>query len=214
MKTKFICLYGETCAGKSTLGKELGSLLGCPYISFGDTKRDEIRQNTELGSQLKQILDEEKPIPAELSYEVIRDNICVDGENIISGYPVSNDELSVLTKYGFVLGIVVLDIDEQNLLSRFYSRVECPICHLSGRNGDCCLQHSMKMVKREDVTENELAKRRRLYSQKVQPFLDTNLSSFPNLSIKVGTLHKHELTKIVFGWYSNLKSEIKQERSS
>jgi adenylate kinase family enzyme len=70
MKTKFIGVYGETCAGKSTVGEYLSSAMNCRYISFGDLKRDEIANSTEIGVLIEDLLRSGSRIHADLGGSV------------------------------------------------------------------------------------------------------------------------------------------------
>ncbi len=154
MKPKLICLYGETCAGKSTLGKNISKRLGYRYISFGDLKRDEIKRHTHLGSQIQFLLDRECPIPAELGYDVIKGVIKNGIPNIISGYPISIDEFRTMSRNALVAGVIMLYVDEPTLIMRLGTRRECPVCHLPGSIGDVCPEHNVNMIQRDDVGIN------------------------------------------------------------
>lgn len=180
MGSQCVCIYGETCTGKSTLGKYLSSTMGCRYISFGDLKRDEITRNTSLGLEIKKLLDLQCPLPAKLGYAVIRGAIG-GGLNIISGYPISVDEFNILSADSRIIGILVLNVNEQTLIQRFGLRRECPECHMPGVIGDLCSTHKITMIQRGDMTTEELISRRKLYRQRIVPFLESK---------HVGVLHQ------------------------
>ena len=188
MKSLCVGIYGETCAGKSTLGKHLGSVMGCPYISFGDLKRQEISAGTEIGIAIKQLLAQSCPLPAELGYAVIRSRIA-RGLNFISGYPISVDEFNTFSTHVSMIGIVALSVDEITLIQRFGLRRECPECHLPGIIGDVCSVHQIQMVHREDVRLDELMARRNLYRQRIAPFLESgSVKVLPQLSLDSSVL--------------------------
>lgn len=193
MKSSCICIYGETCAGKSTLGKYLSSSMGCRYISFGDAKRQEIALGTTIGLEIQRLLESRCPLPAELGYSVIKNAIGND-LNIISGYPISIDELNTLTTHSTLTGILLLDIDEQTLIGRFSLRRECPECHMPGIIGDLCPVHKISMIQREDASLEELISRRKLYQQRIAPFLTSKVvKTLPQLSLDTGVLTKDDV---------------------
>lgn len=207
MKSSCICVYGETCAGKSTLGKHLSSSTGCRYISFGDLKRDEIARGTEIGLEIKRLSGSRCPLPAELGYAVIRDAIS-DGLNIISGYPISADEFRILSTRSPVIGMLVLGLDEQTLIQRFGLRRECPECHMPGVVGDVCPTHKILMTQREDVTLEELVSRRKLYRNRIVPFLESGCAmALPRLSLDTNTLTKDGLARLAEQWVRQLSAE-------
>lgn len=211
MKPVFICLYGETCAGKSTLGQSLGSRLGYRYISFGDLKRDAIKKQTKLGTQIQLLLDSECPIPAELGYEVIKEAIGDNEINIISGYPISLDEFRAIAHRGFVAGVIELHIDEIILIVRLGQRRECSICHLPGVIGDSCPKHNVSMIQRNDVGIDELLKRRRLYRQRIEPFLRMEeIRKIPNLCLDSSSLTREAVASQAEAW---IRSTLNHRRA-
>ena len=211
MKPTLICLYGETCAGKSTLGKNLSERLGCRYISFGDLKRDEIKQHTRLGAQLQFLLDRECPIPAELGYEVIKGTIEDDILNIVSGYPISIDEFRVMSRSALVVGVIELCVDELTLIMRLGTRRECPVCHFPGVIGDVCPRHNTNMTRRDDVGIDELLKRRRLYHQRIEPFLQLEeIRQIPNLRLD-STLAREDVASQAEMWINSTLNNRRRE---
>ncbi len=207
MKSSCICVYGETCAGKSTIGKYLSSLLDCQYISFGDLKRDEIARGTGLGLEIKRLLESRCPLPAELGYAVIRDSIA-DGLNIISGYPISTDEFKTLSDCSSVIGILVLGIDESTLIQRFGLRRECPKCHMPGVVGEVCPTHRTAMIQREDMNLEELVSRRKLYRERILPFLESRyILALPRLLLDTNALTKDNAVHLAERWIRGLPTE-------
>lgn len=210
MKSLCVGIYGETCAGKSTLGKHLSSVMGCQYISFGDLKRQEISAGTEIGIAIKQLLAQNCPLPAELGCAVIRNKIA-SGLNFISGYPISVDEFNALSVHVSIIGIVALSVDETVLIQRFGLRRECPECHLPGIIGDVCSVHQIQMVQREDIKLDELIARRNLYRQRILPFLESRLIKvLPQLPLNSSVLAKEEVANQVERWIKKLlaKKEV------
>jgi len=204
MKTLLICLYGETCAGKSTLGKNLEILQGWRYISFGDLKREEIKTGSILGRKLQSLLEKECPIPAEVGYEVIGDHIQFGNINVISGYPISEDELRTVSRYGTIWKMVGLSIDEKTLISRFANRRVCPFCHQPGVEGDICPKHQVVMGRRDDVGVDELLRRRRLYRQRIEPFLASDIAqTIPTLHLDTSNLSSEVVASQVVEWINH-----------
>lgn len=203
-KPSYVAIYGETCAGKSTLGKHLGSLMGCPYISFGDLKRDNIAQGTETGLAIERLLHAKCPLPSELGYSVIKDAIR-DGLNFISGYPISVDEFNTLATNASMLGGIMLEVDEATLVQRFGQRRQCPQCHFPGVEGDWCHVHQIPMTPREDVSVEELFSRRKLYRQRIQPFLESlQIKTLPQLVLNSSVLTKKGMIRQAELWIKQL----------
>lgn len=204
MKSECVVLYGETCAGKSTVGKHLSLIMQCPFIAFGDRKRDEIARRTEIGIAIENILQIGSPIPAELGYALIEKAIR-PGLNIISGYPISIDEFTVLSAHCAVAGVIVLSINESALLKRFELRRICPQCQEPGVDGDFCPIHKIQMVRRVDANAQELVLRRKLYVERITPFLESSLiTRLRRLNLDTSTLTREEVKTRTREWIEYL----------
>lgn len=204
MKPSCIVIYGETCSGKSTLGKYLGSAMGCPYISFGDLKRDSIAHGTLVGAAIQKLLAARCPLPSELGYAVIKDAI-KDGLNFVSGYPISVDEFKAFTAKISIVGTIMLEVDEATLVQRFGQRRQCRQCHFPGVEGDRCPVHQIPMTLREDVSVEELSSRKRLYRQRIQPFLESSqIKTLPQLVLNSSALNKEGMVRQAERWVKQL----------
>lgn len=204
MSGTFIGVYGETCAGKSTVGEYLSSVMDCRYISFGDYKRDEIAKVTETGAQIEGHLRLGKRIPPLLGYKVVEGAIRC-GLNIISGYPISLDEFELISSRYPMIGLVLLQVDEPEQERRFTLRRECPKCHRLGLEGDVCPIHEARMVCRQDANAEELAKRRVLYKHRIAEFLQLlPITEIPRLVIDTSGLTREEVGKRTEVWIKRL----------
>ena len=204
MSTRFIGVYGKTCAGKRTLGEYLSSVMDCRYISFGDHKRDEIAKRTETGAQIEEHLRLKEQIPPHLGYRVVGGAI-QRGLNIISGYPISLDEFELISSRCPMVGLVLLHVNESEQKRRFTLRRECPKCHKLGMEGDVCPVDKAKMVCRQDANVEELAKRRVLYEHRIAEFLLLSpITEIPRLVLDTSGLTREEVGKRTESWIEQL----------
>jgi adenylate kinase family enzyme len=181
--------------------------LGCRYVSFGDLKRDEISRCTKIGIEIQRLLSAKLPLPAELGYSVIGHSIG-DGLNIISGYPISIEEFNILSSCSLIMGILVLNVDEKSMAQRFGFRRECPECHLPGVVGDICPIHKSAMVQRTDGRSEEFAFRRKLYQQRISPFLALRcVGELSRLTLDTGLLAKDSVASQAERWIGQLLIE-------
>lgn len=211
MQVVCIGIYGETCAGKSTVGKHLSLMFSCPYISFGDIKRDHITRKTDIGIAIETYLWEGHSIPPALGFAVIEDRMS-NGLQFISGYPISTEELEILSRRCCMLGIINLTIDESTLVQRFEQRRECPICHLPGIKGEVCPLHHAEMVRRTDATIEEQLTRRMLYRTRIAPFLQTqSIAILPRLDCDTSSLARVEVIDRCETWTRQL---LQQQRKT
>ncbi len=209
-------LYGNTCSGKDTIGIEL-ERDGFAYISFGGLKEKEILSQTETGILLEKQIKQGKPITPKLGTELIANSL-TPGTNIISGFPISREELETFKELLNTLrnwtirGVIILEIDESLVSERFFTRRVCPVCQFSGKEGDVCPEHKMALIKRFDCNEREFAFRLTLYRHRIKPFLESGaLREYPQLVINVSNLSKSEIVEKVKSFIR--KTKRKEEKN-
>lgn len=85
-----LLIVGPQGSGKGTQGIRIAETFGVPVISTGDVFRANIAGGTELGVQVKEIIDAGNLVPDELTSAVVRDRLsqqdAADGF-LLDGYP-------------------------------------------------------------------------------------------------------------------------------
>jgi adenylate kinase len=85
-----VVILGPPGAGKGTQGKLIAAEAGIPHINTGDMFRAECAAGSELGEQVKTILDNGDLVPDELTIEVVRARLDQDDTTngfILDGFP-------------------------------------------------------------------------------------------------------------------------------
>jgi adenylate kinase len=151
-----LVLVGPPGAGKGTQATALSEKLGIPHISTGDLFRKNIAEETELGKQVKHILDSGRLVPDEITNQMLIARLeqpdTTDGF-LLDGFPRNIGQAEVLAK---VLAesdqkldaVVQLQVEEDVLVQRLLSR---------GRSDDS-----------EDVIRHRL----HVYQSETAPLLD------------------------------------------
>jgi adenylate kinase len=151
-----LVLVGPPGAGKGTQATALSEKLGVPHISTGDLFRKNIAEETELGKEVKHILDSGGLVPDEITNQMLVARLeqpdTGDGF-LLDGYPrnLGQAELlsTVLADSDQKLDVVVqLQVDEDHLVERLLAR---------GRSDD-----------NEDVIRH----RQHVYQSETAPLLD------------------------------------------
>jgi adenylate kinase len=151
-----LVLVGPPGAGKGTQAAALSEKLGIPHISTGDLFRKNIAEETELGKQVKHILDSGGLVPDEITNQMLIERLeQPDTENgfLLDGFPRNVGQADVLAK---VLAdsdqkldaVVQLVVDEDVVVKRLLAR---------GRSDD-----------NEDVIRH----RQHVYRSETAPLLD------------------------------------------
>jgi adenylate kinase len=85
-----LLIVGPQGSGKGTQGVRIAETFGIPVISTGDVFRANVSEGTELGQQVKSIIDAGQLVPDELTSAVVRDRLSQDDAAagfLLDGYP-------------------------------------------------------------------------------------------------------------------------------
>ena len=125
-----IILLGPPGSGKGTQASFIQSKLSIPHLSTGDILRQSVKNETNLGIKVKDIMAEGKLVSDDLVLGVIKERISqsdCDQGFILDGYPrniVQAESLSIVLKdiNRNIDRILFLDVDFAVLQSRIESR--------------------------------------------------------------------------------------------
>ena len=151
--TRFL-IVGPPGAGKGTQAGRISESFGIPTISTGDMFRSNIAQNTELGQQVKAILDSGDYVPDSLTNALVEDRLrdadC-DGGFLLDGYPRTTDQVTFLDDLlagdGHRLDAVIqLVADQDEIVRRLRKRAL-----EQGRTDDTeeAIRHRQEVYRRE-----------------------------------------------------------------
>ncbi|MET0885861.1 MAG: adenylate kinase [Mycetocola sp.] len=125
-----LLIVGPPGAGKGTQAAVLADALGIPAISTGDIFRANIKQGTELGRKVQEIVSSGGYVPDSLTNAIVQDRLhqadAVDGF-LLDGYPRTADQVAeldrILAETGSELDAVVqLVADPEEVVTRLLKR--------------------------------------------------------------------------------------------
>jgi adenylate kinase len=125
-------LIGPPGAGKGTQAALLANTYSIPAISTGDIFRANVKNKTELGLQVKSIMDRGEYVPDSLTNELIRDRLSdADAEAgfLLDGYPRTNNQVNELddilsSQHRILNAVILLVADTDELVRRLLKRAE------------------------------------------------------------------------------------------
>jgi adenylate kinase len=125
-----LLIVGPPGAGKGTQAERISQRFGIPTISTGDIFRKNIADGTELGKQVKAIVDAGDYVPDSLTNALVTDRLgqadAVDGF-LLDGYPRTTDQVTyldeLLASNGHALDAVIrLVADQDEIVRRLRQR--------------------------------------------------------------------------------------------
>jgi adenylate kinase len=127
-----LIILGPPGAGKGTQAARLAERLGIPAISTGDIFRYNIKNETPLGLQVKEILAAGAYVPDEVTNAIVRDRLSQPDATsgfLLDGYPRTQAQATelddILAAQGSSLDAVLeLTVDTEEVVERLLKRAE------------------------------------------------------------------------------------------
>lgn len=156
-----LLLIGPPGAGKGTQAAVLAKTYSIPAISTGDIFRANVKNETELGLEVKAIMARGEYVPDSLTNAIVADRLReadANGGFLLDGYPRTLDQVKeldrILSEDGTALDAVVLiTADTEVVVSRLLKRAE-----IEGRADD---------------TEEVIRHRMAVYEEQTAPLIST-----------------------------------------
>jgi adenylate kinase len=155
-----LIILGPPGAGKGTQAAKIASSLGIPAISTGDIFRANIKNETPLGLQVKEVLAAGGYVTDEITNAVVRDRLFEDDAEqgfLLDGFPRTAAQVetldAILAEHGHALEAVLeLTVDDEAVVQRLLKRAQ-----IEGR---------------EDDTEEVIRERQAIYRRETAPLTD------------------------------------------
>lgn len=172
-------LLGCPGAGKGTQAKRITKQFGIPQISTGDILREAIRQNSPLGKEVKDLVDNGQLVPDEtvtlLVQERIKQPDCQNGF-LLDGFPRTIAQAEALKSFTHIDLIIDIDVPDDEIVARLSGRRVHPA---SGRTYHIRYQPPKTegkddltgeaLIQRVDDSEETVRKRLMIYHKQNQP---------------------------------------------
>ncbi|HHX67045.1 MAG: adenylate kinase [Miniphocaeibacter sp.] len=214
-----LVLLGPPGAGKGTQAAKIVEEYNIVHISTGDIFRKNIKEQTELGKQVKDYLDKGLLVPDELTVDLVWDRLdqddCKNGF-LLDGFPRTIEQANKLQK-GLEERNIKLDeviniaVDKEVLVKRLAGRRVCTNCgatyHIDSKptkvEGICDLCNSNSVIQREDDKEETVLNRIEVYENQTAPLIGyyEDLNLLFNVD---GTLPVDEVFEIIKNHLDNM----------
>lgn len=165
-----LIIFGHPGAGKGTQSTRIAESQGIPAISTGDIFRFNIKNETELGQQVKEILSTGGYVPDEVTNAIVRDRLeqpDAAAGFLLDGYPRTKAQVAelddMLSARGTALDAVIeLTVDTDELVRRMIKRAVS-----DGRSDDTedVFRHRHEIYERETAPIAALYRERGLLHQ-------------------------------------------------
>jgi adenylate kinase len=155
-----LIILGPPGAGKGTQASRIAAAFGIPAISTGDIFRANIKNETPLGLQVKEVLASGGYVTDDITNAIVRARLFEDDAEqgfLLDGYPRTAAQVealdAILAEHDHTLEAVLeLTVDEDAVVQRLLKRA-----HLEGRDDD---------------TEEVIRERQAIYRRETAPLTE------------------------------------------
>jgi len=165
-----LIIFGAPGAGKGTQATRIAQSLGIPAISTGDIFRHNIKNETALGLQVKEILASGAYVPDEVTNAIVRDRLAQPDAAagfLLDGYPRTQAQVAELADMLSTAGtgldaVLELTVNTDEVVQRLLKRAE-----IDGRADDTedVIRHRLKVYNEETAPLAALYRERGLLRQ-------------------------------------------------
>lgn len=151
-----LVILGPPGAGKGTQAKQIHGKYGIPHISTGDILRAEVARGSELGNQVKGVMERGELVSDDIVLRLVEDRLAdpdCDGGFILDGFPRTIPQARGL----------------DDILRK---QKKGPVRVLNLAVPDDVLTRRMLARKRADDTEDTIMNRIRIYHEDTAPLID------------------------------------------
>lgn len=182
-----VVLMGAPGAGKGTQAELMQERLHVPHVASGDLFRDNIRRETDLGKQVKEILARGDLVPDSITIDMIRRRIsqpdCAQGV-ILDGFPRTIAQAVALDalfaeRGGKVDHVLYIKVPPDRLKERLAGRWFCKICQTPyhvlwnpPRTPGVCDREGGELIQRNDDRPEVVANRLQKYFDETLPLIE------------------------------------------
>jgi len=173
-----IILFGPQGSGKGTQAKFISQKYSIPHISTGDIFRENIKNKTELGQKIEEIINSGALVPDEVTNEIVKDRLSkIDCQNgfILDGFPRSLTQASFLNSFVEIDLALEIWISDEEAVKRIGLRRVCPNCgavyhltHIIPKKEGICDVCGTTLIKRDDDKEEAIKKRLAIYHSETE----------------------------------------------
>lgn len=174
-------IFGAPGSGKGTYASRLQSKLGVNVIAMGDIFREIMKEDTDLGREVRSYVEKGLLGPDSLTIQVLKQHIAKIKNKkgfLFDGYPRTIEQAKALETIAKIDVIIQLVVPDWIIIERLSTRRICKNCgevynirYLKPKRDMMCDKCGGPLYQRPDDTPEVIKKRIEVYEQQTQPLL-------------------------------------------
>jgi adenylate kinase len=182
---KIFIFLGAPGSGKGTQAKKLMNDTQMVQLSTGDMLREEMRNKTELGNTVKNVMNRGELVTDDLIIDLVKarftDTSLIGKGIVLDGFPRTVAQADLLdsmlsTMRLEITKVVLIDVELQSIVTRISGRRICKECEqvyhttfMPSEKPDNCDKCNGSLYQREDDTEEKVQFRYKVYKEQTAP---------------------------------------------
>ena len=189
-----LILLGAPGVGKGTQAQYIMEKYDIPQISTGDMLREAVREGSELGKKVKEVMDKGALVTDGIILDLVRERIQKDDCNngfLFDGFPRTIPQAQALLDQGIEIDCVLeINVSDDEIVSRLSGRRMHPesgrVYHVTNNPPKVEGKDDVTgepLIQRDDDKEETIAERLSVYRKQTEPLV----SFYKDLSNKRGS---------------------------
>jgi adenylate kinase len=182
-----LVLLGPPGAGKGTQAERLVSDFGLPYYSTGIILREAVAEESELGKEAKEYMDNGELVPDDLISRAVKERFDsgeADNGFLLDGFPRTVGQAEVLEEILKERGrdltaVLLIEAPDDEVVRRLSGRRTCAkgnhVYHVEfdpPKHEGVCDQDGSRLIQRDDDKPETVRKRLAVYHDQTAPLID------------------------------------------
>lgn len=187
---QFLFLLGKPASGKGTQIRRILDAFAGTSFSTGDALKDHIARKTDLGQQVKALIDAGKLVSDDIVMALFRDTAerleATEGSPLflVDGFPRTVGQYELVKRYltekGTPYLFLYFAVEDDHILRRFTGRLTCDVCFTPfstlrqqiAENDRCPQCGKGKLIRRSDDNETVVRNRLAEYRKATAPMVE------------------------------------------
>jgi adenylate kinase len=176
-----LIFLGAPGAGKGTLATLLSKEYRIPQISTGDLFRAAVKEGSELGRQVRGIMEKGELVPDSLTVELVKERLSkpdARGGYILDGFPRTVAQADALAEFQKIDAVINFSISDELVIRRLSGRRVCRSCgaiyhveNMPPKVEGTCDRCGGELYIRDDDKIDSIKNRLRVYKEQTEPLI-------------------------------------------